>query len=254
MERVDSEKCYVDPATGKVEIFPSIHEAPTVELSVIVPAYEEEKRLPKMLDACIAYLEAREKAEADPETKIKFSYEIIVVDDGSADKTSEAAFAYVKKYGASKIRVLTLAKNRGKGGAVYMGMMSCRGKYVLFADADGASEFADVTKLEKAIYKVTAGEMLEQQRSSGDQDLEIASDGVAMPLVDSVSIAWEKPAIAVGSRAHLEKQSIASRSFARCFSSAQKLRKTTDNGHEDERFSSEFGEVNKLVSISINIF
>jgi dolichyl-phosphate beta-glucosyltransferase len=47
-----------------------------------------------------------------------FSYEIIVVDDGSKDETSEVALNFTFKYGADIIRLLTLKKNEGKGGAV----------------------------------------------------------------------------------------------------------------------------------------
>jgi glycosyltransferase involved in cell wall biosynthesis len=73
-----------------------------------------------MLDDCLDYLETRSKAENADNPGVKFTYEVIVVDDGSSDKTSEVAFRYAKKMGSAKVRVLTLTKNRGKGGAVYM--------------------------------------------------------------------------------------------------------------------------------------
>ena len=64
-----------------------------------------------MMDDCLQYLENRSKSS-------NFTYEILIVDDGSSDKTTEVANSYAKKYGSEKIRCLTLAKNRGKGGAV----------------------------------------------------------------------------------------------------------------------------------------
>lgn len=91
-----------------------------------------------------------------------FSYEIIVIDDGSKDSTTKIAhnFSVANNLddptGSSGrcLRVLKLAKNRGKGGAVRQGMMVARGKYVLFADADAASEIRDVEKLEMEIGKL----------------------------------------------------------------------------------------------------
>lgn len=61
-----------------------------------------------MLDECLEYLEQRRKSG--------LKYEIIIVSDGSTDKTVEVAHSYAKKY--NTIRVLALVKNRGKGGAV----------------------------------------------------------------------------------------------------------------------------------------
>merc|ERR1712142_1051085 len=61
--------------------FPSLKDSPTKYLSVIVPAYNEEERLPVMLDECLPYLEERRKSLRD------FDYELIIVDDGSRDKT-----------------------------------------------------------------------------------------------------------------------------------------------------------------------
>lgn len=65
-----------------------------------------------MLDECLQFLENRCKNNKS------FSYEIIVVSDGSKDKTVEKSLEYSKKYGSDKVRVLELEQNRGKGGAV----------------------------------------------------------------------------------------------------------------------------------------
>ena len=95
------------------EDFPSLDSPGSINLSVIVPAYNEELRLPKMLEECLEFFEAR-----------KSSYEVIIV--GSKDTTTEVGLGYVDKYGSDKLRVLSLAKNRGEGGAVRMGMLKAR--------------------------------------------------------------------------------------------------------------------------------
>lgn len=158
-----------------------------VDLSIVVPAYNEEQRLPKMLDETLAYLEERQQNKSFPPDKHvykhkRFTYEVIVVDDGSLDKTTDCALRYRKKYGDDKIRVITLRMNRGKGGAVREGALAARGDYILFADADGASKFSDIEKLEN---------FMEQNQDTSD-------------LV-----------VAIGSRAHMEEEAIASRSFFR---------------------------------------
>jgi len=122
-----------------------------------------------MLDEAITFLDKR-----------NCTYEIIVVSDGSRDATVAVAQKYAEVHGSNKIRVLELIENRGKGGAVRLGMQSSRGKYLLFADADGATKFGDFIKLE--------AEMKEQ---------------------------WKDDGIVIGSRAHLEDDAIATRSFFR---------------------------------------
>ncbi|XP_071064242.1 dolichyl-phosphate beta-glucosyltransferase isoform X3 [Dasypus novemcinctus] len=166
----EEEKFFLN-GRGQKETLPSIWDSPTKQLSVIVPSYNEEKRLPVMMDEALGYLEKRQKQ--DP----LFTYEVIVVDDGSKDQTSKVAYKYCQKYGSDKVRVITLVKNRGKGGAVRMGVFSSRGEKILMADADGATKFPDIEKLEEGL-----------------SDLQ--------PWPDQM-------AIACGSRAHLEKESIA---------------------------------------------
>ena len=112
----EQEKSFKTSKFGsELDDFPSLDSPGSIPLSVIVPAYNEELRLPKMLEECLEFLEAR-----------KSSYEVIIVDDGSADTTTEVGLGYVDKYGCDKVRVLSLAKNRGKGGAVRMGMIKAR--------------------------------------------------------------------------------------------------------------------------------
>ncbi|XP_058451044.1 dolichyl-phosphate beta-glucosyltransferase [Malaya genurostris] len=176
--RRKEEYFFLNSKTNEKEKFPSLEDQPTLELSVIVPAFDEEIRIPQMLDECLEYLESRQKSEKS------FTYEVIVVSDGSRDKTVEVAQKYSAKYGSDKVRVLALVENRGKGGAVRMGMLSARGKYVLFADADGATKFDDYGKLEQSMEKL----------SDGDHN---------------------RNAITIGSRAHLEQEATAKRTLFR---------------------------------------
>lgn len=178
LARHEKEKCFLI-ATGEKRSFPSLHDPYSIELSVVVPAYNEELRLPVMMEEAMDYLEKRQKQNAS------FTYEVIVVDDGSKDKTTEVAMQYTKKYGADKVRVLTLVKNRGKGGAVRMGTLSSRGKFILMADADGATKFCDIEKVEAGLNELNPKP--------------------------------ENMAISCGSRAHLEKDSVAQRSMFRTF-------------------------------------
>ena len=82
--------------------FPSIDDKASIDLSVVVPAYNEEARLPSMLRETIDFLEERRKIEST------FNYEIIIVDDGSKDTTSQVALSYGKEISAENFRVLTL--------------------------------------------------------------------------------------------------------------------------------------------------
>ncbi|KAJ8727245.1 hypothetical protein PYW08_015642 [Mythimna loreyi] len=188
VERFQEETTYSDSKSKNKVPFPNIAEPHSVHLSVVVPAYNEEERLPPMLDEAIEFLESRVKEHPS------YKYEIIVVSDGSRDKTVQVTEGYAIKYGSEKVRCLELIKNRGKGGAVRLGIESCRGASILFADADGASKFEDLTKLEAALKGLTKYDPLSQPSD--------VSDCIA---------------IVIGSRAHLEKESLATRSVFRNF-------------------------------------
>lgn len=70
--------------------------------------------VPVMMDEAMPYLEERKEKDST------FTYEVIIVNDGSKDATSKVAMNYVQRYGAEKVRLLEFVKNRGKGGAVRM--------------------------------------------------------------------------------------------------------------------------------------
>uniref|UniRef100_A0A1B6E2H3 Dolichyl-phosphate beta-glucosyltransferase n=1 Tax=Clastoptera arizonana TaxID=38151 RepID=A0A1B6E2H3_9HEMI len=186
IERSPDEKCFINVKEGLAIPFPSVEEPWSVRLSVVVPAFDEEVRLPPMLSECFEFLESRRKDSRD------FDYEVIVVSDGSRDGTVKVANNYMRKYGANQCRVLNLLPNRGKGGAVRLGVQSARGAVILFADADGATKFSDLTKLEDSLKEIVKGDY---QREPEKVSNELG--------------------IVCGSRAHLEDEAIASRSFFR---------------------------------------
>jgi dolichyl-phosphate beta-glucosyltransferase len=105
-----------------------------LELSVVIPAYNEEDRLKKHLPGIKSYLAGK-------------SFEIIVVNDGSQDGTARVA----QELG---VRLIDLQPNRGKGGAVKAGMLAAQGRYVLFTDADQSTPIGEVEKL---LAKLDAG-------------------------------------------------------------------------------------------------
>ncbi|KZF22912.1 glycosyltransferase family 2 protein [Xylona heveae TC161] len=210
-------------------------EAPEIFMSVVVPAFNEEERLAIMLEEAVVYLKStyhganKSNGELEPERrevtntaarhaqskntppnraipKPFHGWEILVVSDGSTDKTVETALTFARNHHLSEvqqrgdetvisakdsatvegsIRVVSLEENRGKGGAVTHGLRHVRGCYAIFADADGATQFDDLGKLVKECQKV------EDPQGRG---------------------------IAIGSRAHLVgSEAVVKRSFLRNF-------------------------------------
>lgn len=100
-------------------------------LSVIIPAYNEEKRIAKTLLAVDGFLRRQ-----------TYEYEIIVVDDGSKDKTAEVVETL--KNQVQNLKLIDEKVNHGKGWAVRRGMLEARGQYRMFMDADNSTTIDQV--------------------------------------------------------------------------------------------------------------
>ena len=92
--------------------FPSIRDKATKSISLIFPAFNEAQRLRDCLDPTIEYLHRRGGASRT------FSWEIIVVNDGSTDRTAQIVMEYTEKHGIDRVRLLDYTPNQGKGFAV----------------------------------------------------------------------------------------------------------------------------------------
>ena len=95
-----------------------------LDISIIIPAYNEEALIVNTLESLRSYMTARAE-----------QYEIIVVDDGSQDKTVTCVQEWQKRSGIN-LRLLRNQKNMGKGFSIRHGVMESRGRYVIFIDAD----------------------------------------------------------------------------------------------------------------------
>lgn len=112
--------------------------SPRPDISVVIPAYNEEARLEPTVRAMAAYLADRGIAG-----------EILVVDDGSRDGTCRLVHRLMEDF--EGLHLLRLPANRGKGYAVRAGMVNARGRLLLFADADGATPISEVERLRSAV-------------------------------------------------------------------------------------------------------
>lgn len=130
-------------------------------ISIIIPAYNEEQRLPQTLKTVLAYLET---------TPWDFA-EVVIVDDGSRDRTVESAHS-----ANGRVRVLRNPGNRGKGYTVRYGMLEAKGEWALFTDADLSAPIEELDKLWKAAE--TAG----ARGAIGSRALNRALIGVHQPF------------------------------------------------------------------------
>jgi len=101
-------------------------------LSIIIPAYNEENRLPNSLEQVFRFLE-----------KQSFRSEVVVVENGSTDKTFEVAQSFANRY--KNLRVIH-NEQRGKGGAVLRGVREAHGEYVFICDADLSMPIQEISK------------------------------------------------------------------------------------------------------------
>jgi dolichyl-phosphate beta-glucosyltransferase len=115
-----------------------------VKVSLIIPAFDEELRLPETLQKIHRYVATHPGS----------SWEIIVVDDGSSDGTRTAALANAE---GLDLRVLRLPKNRGKGAAIRAGVLQSTGDRVLVSDADLSTPIEEWEKLAAAGASVAIG-------------------------------------------------------------------------------------------------
>jgi dolichyl-phosphate beta-glucosyltransferase len=130
-------------------------------LTVIIPAYNEQQRLPQHLGHVLAYLR-----EHYP------SFELLVVDDGSRDSTAEAVRAALA--GEPRARVLAYQPNRGKGYAIRHGIQASRGARVVFLDADLSTPIEEIPR---ALEQLQQADVV-----IGSRDLPSSSIRVQQPL------------------------------------------------------------------------
>ncbi|WP_254407602.1 dolichyl-phosphate beta-glucosyltransferase [Streptomyces sp. GMY02] len=133
-----------------------------MDLSVVVPAYNEEARLRPTLDAICAYLAADAGRWG--------VWELIVVDDGSTDGTG--AIAAEAAAGESRIQVLTSDGNHGKGHALRQGVLASYGRRVLVTDADLATPIDELDRLDKQLTADGGGAAI-GSRAHPDASIEV---------------------------------------------------------------------------------
>lgn len=112
----------------------------TPSISIVVPAYEEEDRLSEPLRQIFAFVEGE-----------KLSAEVIVVDDGSRDKTSETAEKVCAEFPEIQSKVIRYEENRGKGFAVKTGLLATTADIAIFSDADLSTPIEELYKIVEPI-------------------------------------------------------------------------------------------------------
>ena len=109
-------------------------------VSIVIPVLNEEKRIGRTLDSIFEFMRTA-----------PFSYEILIVDDGSTDMTKDVVSHFTRK--SQQVRFVSLGSHQGKGAAVKCGMLHAVGDLRLFMDADGSTDISEISKLIPYIEK-----------------------------------------------------------------------------------------------------
>ena len=129
-------------------------------ISIVIPAFEESERLGEPIRKILSFIKDE-----------KLNAEVIVVDDGSGDDTSEVANIAFREFPEIEAKVVRYEKNRGKGFAVKTGLLAAKGDIALFTDADLSTPIGEIYKLVKPIqggdYDVTFGSRALDRRLIG---------------------------------------------------------------------------------------
>lgn len=104
-------------------------------LSIVIPAYNEENRIGRTLDATFDYLESQ-----------SYEGEVIVVNDGSTDRTAQKVLEFKTRAG-DRLRLIENPGNRGKGCSIRNGMLQATGEIILFYDADLSTPTSEIVKV-----------------------------------------------------------------------------------------------------------
>ena len=118
-----------------------------MDISVIIPAYNEENRLGETLESVCTYLQAK-----------PYQKEVLIINDGSTDNTEILIKGFCNKY--PFVKLLNNSKNTGKAFSVNRGMLEADGELILFMDADGSTPIQELEKLKSAIddgYDIAIG-------------------------------------------------------------------------------------------------
>ena len=110
-------------------------------LSIVVPVYKEATRLPASLESIHAFVQ----------NAAGLTVEVIFVDDGSPDNSTEVIAAFAERHGLANFRQIRYTPNRGKGYAVKTGILAATGDLILMSDTDLSTPLEDFSKLKAAI-------------------------------------------------------------------------------------------------------
>jgi dolichyl-phosphate beta-glucosyltransferase len=130
-----------------------------MDLSIVIPAYNEEQRILSTIKEIQEHFASQQR-----------SIEVLVVNDGSVDRTAEIVTEFAKDFPV--LRLLSLVKNSGKGAAVRAGMLEAQGAVVLFTDADGSTPISEFDRLER-VLKSKAADLVIGSRAVQNSDTKI---------------------------------------------------------------------------------